>query len=374
MDKYTWDLNYLINKRDELQKKVEVFSNSLATYNALIASFDKRISNSCYEYKDDLDGISNDIDIESFIEDILPDTNPEALEMLLQTKDVFTQYKLTTEKLEYSPCYLNNKQLIDYTTSLIDKIPHKEFVKSIKSCVIPKKHLLHIKHRSKLSTDYYGISFVDFSQKRPYGLIARENNINDIITLAHELFHMVIKKDLHPSNIMSSNAIYDEIEGYMANFIIKDLLKKDYSSKEMDYIDALDLWKTGCTVYDMFITTALLNSIDEKYKVQLGKVNEYLKKENFKFQVTKQNMGAFFFDTFNEDLNYGFSYLVALDLYNLYKTDPEKAINNLYNIKNFTGKNIEDELKSINCTFYEDNHQNLEAKCNLLLKKKTTKK
>lgn len=374
MNKYTWDLNYLIRKRNELQKNVEILSNSLTTYNALIASFDIKIKGSCYEYKNELDGISSDVDVESFVEEILPDTNPDALEMLLQTKDVFMQYKYPEKKEKFSSCYLNNQQLIEYTMSLIEQIPHREFVESIKSCVIPKKHLLHIKHRSKLSTDYYGITFVDFLQKRPYGLIARENNINDIITLAHELFHMVIKKDLHPSNIMSSNSIYDEIEGYLANFIIKDLLKKDYSTKEMDYIETTDLWKTRCTIYDIFITTVLLNFMDERYKIPLGKVNEFLKNEKFKFKVTKQNMNAFFFDTFNEDLNYSLSYLAALDLHNLYKIDPEKVINNLYKIKNFTGKNIPDELKSIDCTFYEDEYQNLNTKCKQLLIKKTTKK
>ena len=94
MDKCSWDLNYLIKKRDELQKKVDIYESSLATYNALIASFDKRIKGSCYAFKDELDGISKELDIESFIEEILPDTNPEALEMLLQTKDIFTQYNL----------------------------------------------------------------------------------------------------------------------------------------------------------------------------------------------------------------------------------------------------------------------------------------
>lgn len=374
MNKYSWDLNYLIKKRDELQKKVNIYESSLATYNALIACFDKRITGSGYAYKDELDGISNDIDVESFIEKILPNTNPAALEFLLQTKDIFMKYKLKGEKIKNSPCYLTNKQLIDYTISLIEQIPHVEFTKSIKSCVIPKRHLLHIKHKKKLSTNYYGISFVDFSQKRPYGLIARENNINDIVTLAHELFHMVIKKDLSSSNIKSSADIYDEIEGYMANFIIKDLLKQDYPPTEMDCIDAQDLWKTGWAVYDMFVTTALLNFTDDNYKISLEKVNEYLKKEKLNFKITKKNMNAFFFDTFNDDLNYGFSYLAALDLYNLYKMDPEKAINHLYSIKNFTGKNIETELKSIDCTFYEDGYQSLDKKCNQLLKKKTTKK
>ena len=142
----------------------------------------------------------------------------------------------------------------------------------------------------------------------------------------------------------------------------------------MEYLDTQDLWKTGWTVYDTFITTCLLNFMDEKNKIPLGKVNEYLKNDNFKFKITKKNMDAFFFNTFNEDITYAFSYLAALDLYNLYKADPEKAINHLYNIKNFTGKNIEIELKSIDCTFYEDEYQNLDAKCNQLLKKKTTKK
>lgn len=375
MNKYSWDLNYLIKKRDELQRKVDIYESSLATYDALIASFDKRIKGCNCGYKDDIDGISTDMNIKDFVDEILPHTNPYALEMLLQTKDIFLQYKWMTEELKYSPCYLNNKQLVDYTVSLINQIPHENFVKSIKSCVMPKRNLLHIKHANKLSTNYEGLSFVDFSQKRPYGLIARQNNVNDIITLAHELFHMVIKKDQDPSSITYANYIYDEIEGYLANFIARDfLLEEKYPQKEMNLSDAQDLLKTEWTVYDAFITTSLVNFADETYKVPLGTANNYLKQEGIKFKITKNNINGFFYSSFNEELHYAFSYLAALDLYKLYKSDPEKAINHLYTIKNFKGENIEKELESIDVTFTQDGYQNLQEKCNQLLKKKTTKK
>lgn len=375
MNKYTWDLEYLLKKKKELIEKVAIYESSLATYNALIACYNKRITHPNKEFQDDLDDNENELFIEEFIEKILPDTNPEALEMLLQTKDLFLQYKWENNTTDFSPCYLNNEQLIEYTISLIDKIPHKTFVNQIKSCVNPNRKLLHIKHSNKLSTNYYGLSFVDFSQRRPYGLVARENNTNDIITLAHELFHMVIKKNLNPLSMNSYNYVYDEVEGYLANFIIRDLLKEEqYPKEELDFIDTQDLWRTGWTVHDSFITNAILTCTDERYKFKLQDVNQYLKEENLKVRLTKQTKNAYFHDKFNEEIVYSFSYLVALDLYELYKQDPEKAIYHLYCLKVLTGQNIEKELDVIDATFHKDDYKNLENKCNQLLKKKTTKK
>ena len=375
MSQYNWDLDYLLKKKKELIDMIEIYESSLATYNSLIACYDKRFQASNLELKDSLDDNCHDLSIEQFIEEILVDTNPKALEMLLQTKDLFLKYKWENKEMNFSPCYLNNDQLIEFTISLIDKIPHKTFVNEIKSCVIPSRNLLHIKHRNKLSTNYYGISFVDFSSQRPYGLIARENTTNDIVTLAHELFHMVIKKDINPLTVTANNSIYDEIEGYLANFIINDHLKQEnYSNEEIDCIDTLDLWKIGWAVHDTFITNAILTFVDDKYKFKLKDVNNYLKEENLKVRITKDNKNAFFYDKFNEDITYGFSYLVALDLYELYKKDPEKSIYHLYCIKALTGENIEKELDAMDATFHQDGYQNLENKCNQLLKKRTIKK
>lgn len=375
MNKYNWNLNYLLKKRQELEEKVAIYESSLATYKALIASYDKRIKSSSYEYKDDLDGIENEMDINEFVEEILPDTNPKALEMLLYTKNLFQRYSWKYEPISYSPCYLNNKQLVDYTISLIEKVPNKGLVDDIKSFVIPTKNLLHIKHKDKLSTNYGGVTFIDFSTRKPYCLIARENNTNDIIALAHELFHMAIKNRANINNINGPNTIYDEIEGYMADFIMQNLLKEEgIQEKEIDFMDTEDLWKTGITAQDFFITNAILAYSDDNYKVRLGDLNQFLKEENFKFKITKKNIDAFFYDKFNEDLAYAFSYLAAVDLYELYKIDPEKAIYHLYCTNQFNGLSIEKELKSIDVTFYEDGYKNLENKCNKLLKKKTTKK
>ena len=76
----------------------------------------------------------------------------------------------------------------------------------------------------------------------------------------------------------------------------------------------------------------------------------------------------------SNDIDYTISYLTALDLFNKYQEDPEKALSYLKLIPQLTGDNPKKDLASIESTFFEDGYQNLEEKCNQLLKKKTTKK
>ena len=189
MKEYEWDLRYLKKVRDELEEKVKLYENTLATYQALIDSFDKRVTS--YDFLDDYKEVS----IKDFISTILSETNNSELDLLLKSRQVLNKYNSTIEDVNMSPLYLNNQELVDYTMELIKNIPHKKFVEEIKSLTCKERNLLHIKHNSKLSTSCHGLTFIDFKNHLPYGLVARENSIQDVITLGHELFHIVIRKN-----------------------------------------------------------------------------------------------------------------------------------------------------------------------------------
>jgi len=364
MKKYNFDLNYLIKIRNDLTSKVDSYTSTLETYQGLIDNYDKRINPTDNTYLD----VSSEVSISSFLNEIFKDTNMELQNILLPAKNIIINYDNSIEEEPVIPLHLNNEQLVDYTIDLIRQIPNSNFVNLINSCVESEDHLLHIKHKSKLTTDFYGITFIDYINHRPYGIISRGNTIEDIITLGHELFHMVINKDAKPFSLSP----YSEAEGYLANMIMCDLLRDEFlGDKEVNHINTIDLFRNNCTIYDSFITMAILNHLKTNGKPNMRKLNTYLKEEKIQTPVRRYNYQAFFHSKYNEDLNDAFSYLVALDLYDLYKKDPEKTINSLFTVSKLKGENIEKELESVDVTFTQDGYQNLDNTCKKLLKKTT---
>jgi len=371
MNKYTLDINELIKKRDELQEKVNLYEGALETYQTLIDSYDARVQN----HRDDLLEDDEEISILEFIEDILPYTNPTSIELLLKAKDIVINYQNIIKHINLKPLYLNNQQLVDYTMSLISQIPNKKMVDEINSLIKSENNLLHIKHRKKLPTDFFGFSVVNYIDHIPYGVISRENTIQDVITLCHEMFHMVLNKDKPLDLLTHKHDLYTEAEGYLSNLICYDLLTKDhYDEKEITFIRSWDLVKNTTSIINTFVTYTLLGYLKEDDTIRLRDAKKKLKEENVLVKINSKNYKSYFRDSYLSDVNNAFSYLCALDIYNKYQQVPDKAMHNLYTISNSKGTDIITELNQAEITFHQDGYQNLDKECKTLLKKKTTSK
>lgn len=388
MKKFEWDLNYLLKREKELKEKLDLTSQEtklyeevLSTYKELIINYNNRMNDirliNCkdkcdYYYEDNED---EKITIEEFEDEILSFVNKDQLNILLQSISLLRKYSNKINPLELEPYYYGNDELIDYTISLLEKIPNKQLVKKLKELSNPKNKLLHIKHECKIPLKYYGLTLIDTERHIPYGIISRKNTIQDIITSGHELFHMALRENEDPFFLESMKTIYTETEGYFANLLFTDLLKQEgFSSLGLDFLDSYDLFRNKYIIEDSFITISALSNFKNDGKINFDKLNKYLKNFDITPMINENNFEGYLRNDFEIDLNYAFSYLVALDLFNLYKNDPEKAINNLLYVPNLLGENITKDLKSIDVTFHEDGYQNLNHQCEKLLIKTTSLK
>ncbi len=393
MEKFEWDLGFLLKREKELEEKLKSTSNLtnkelklyqevLSTYKELISNYNNiihytRLTN-CDDYDDyyyEDDETEDILSIEEFENEILSYANPNELNILLPSISVLSNYSNKINPVDLEPYYFGNQDLVDYTISLLEKIPNQYIVQKFKELSNPKNKLLHIKHEYKIPLKYYGLTFVDTEKHIPYGIISRKNTIQDIITSGHELFHMVLREKEKPFFVESGKTIYTETEGYFANMLFCELLKQEgFSSFGLDFLDSYDLFKNKYIIQDSFITISALSNFKKLESIDFDKLDNYLREYNINSPINEINFQGYLRTDFVVDLNYAFSYLVALDLFSLYKKDPEKAINNLLNIPTLLGENIEKELKSIDVTFHEDGYQNLNNQCQKLLTKTTSSK
>ena len=73
---------------------------------------------------------------------------------------------------------------------------------------------------------------------------------------------------------------------------------------------------------------------------------------------------SYLLDSLSDDSHYNsrylFSYLVFLDLYELYLQDPEQSFSKLEDVRLLEGCDIIDKLRNNGITFFDDGYKNLQ--------------
>lgn len=377
MKAFEWNLDLLLKKEKELNEKVNLYQEELAVYRALINNYSIDIcdsrKNSDKYFENDIEEHVNCFSLDDFIENVFCNSNMTQLKLLNKSMHILKNYHYKYNHRILTPCYLNNSELVNYVVYLAHKIPNEQFISTFKNFTDQEKHLLHIKHHEKLPTGNRGLTFVDTEKHIPYGLVARENTVHDIVTLGHELFHMVVRRNEAPFFLDSTKTIYTETEGYFATMLFGDLLiEEQYPKGDIFFLNSYDLKSVADSINDIFVTVTALDTINNDGKINFNALRNLLMKYNITNPINKKNFKGYLSNFFNDDANDAFSYLVALDLYYLYKKDPEKSLYNVLKIPDLEGQNIEKDLESINVTFFEDGYQNLDSHCKQLLKRRTT--
>lgn len=369
MKKYDWDISSLIEKRNSLEQqcscnKDRLLIEQLETYRDLVRNYDIRL--------DDVDiDINCDEDtpmIPFFKEAILPSINPAQLDMVTGAIDVAKNYNIYLNPTDALPTRINNKELVEMTASLFKQIPNKRLYNDFLNIINNKEHNLLIKHFSKLPTIDYGLTFVDAIENKAFGLIARQNTINDVITLAHEATHMILRKNESPFFWKTSKRMYTEVEGSFINLLFNDLLiKNGYYIEEQ--FNIADLERIISYIKDVFVAIKVIEHSEDEI-TNIEELSSDLENYNITTPINEKNVSYFLIPDFKATLDSSSSYLIALDLYNLYKKDPERTIDILYSIPLFGGEHAYSELEKIGVTFFEDGYQNLDNHCKKLIKEK----
>ena len=373
MQKFRWNIELLHSKKQELEKIVNLYEELLELYTTLIQEYDIKINSNQIDW--DLEKEQETITVENFKREVVNRINPEKLSIVLNAIEVAKNYHSKWMEPQFDIYPLNDEQLIELTRTLFRQIPNLYFQEQFDNITNPNNNLLHIKYFRKLMTEEFGLTYIDTKDHIPYGLVARYNTIQDIITLAHEITHMIIRKFEEPMFVFSNKTTYTETEGYFINLLFSELLEKQgFNKAELTNFDKIDLQAILSIVNDTFITISGIQLHDNQTSINFSKLRNHLKKYNIHTPINSQNFEGFLHEDFEKDINYAISYLAALDLYQIYKIDPEKAIDHLFVLPTLPGEHLKQELETIEVTFFEDGYNNLNNHCKKLIKQKATPK
>ena len=386
MSKYEWDLDYLYKMREDLKKMAEntndpreseELSFARDTYSCLIGYYDNRINDSNREESDDdFDYDFNSITVSSFINNTLRKIEPTKIAFILEAFEIAKKYIMPMTKQEktlYPYDRMTNDDLVNITNQIYQSIPNKDFYNAFKEIIDSNKHLLHIKNSKKIPLSKLGLTIVDTYNHIPYAIVARNNSIEDILTLTHECAHMILNKNYSSNYFETKQSVYGEVEGYFMELLANTYLQNiGFPESVLNSYLTFDLQNYINQMVSTFIAKTIIENTDEQDNVDINKVNAHLSDKNPLIKIGKYDAILYTNEQFEYWVDDCCSYLTSLDLYNLYLKDPEKAIYDLIQIQNLSGENPRSELSSIDVTFFNDGYSNFNKHCQKLLGQKKT--
>lgn len=246
----------------------------------------------------------------------------------------------------------NNDSLIRITDEFMKEYLPPEYYKKYEELSGTN---LHIQYKSSPAA---GETYIDDINKEKYILINRCNKAIDTITIPHEYFHCIFT-DFTSYKVSESNLVYTiEAEGSLANLLFIDFMNK------RNKMIAENLGKNLLTYFEMR-SLAIMAAAYRIYKFDKENIAGFKSyrrvfKDYAIDKITDDKLMNLIGDENSDDIiGYNLSDLIAIDLFYIYKKDPEFALYLLSNIRSYrTDDNILSILRRNNLTFMDDNLSN----------------
>ena len=365
---YSWDLEELKKRKDELLKikktkrkslseeKLLKLDYSLCTYDYLLDMF--------FNKEEPYSEIISESD-KSFVatrfSNIYSLINPKIISSTVQAIDVFENSDVDICFDSNSKTILDNKTVIEMAKDIFSSFNDPKIMELVNNILNPDKHLLHITSEIETSiyeTSYSGFSSRDYFNNIGYAIIYSNEKIRDLYTLVHELFHLVINDGKTPNLLFTDSFYTSEVEGSFADLIVTDyLVKNGLLVNEAKNVELVNYSNARYFIRNLHLAHNFHNHfIGESF--DLNRINYELKTKNFNYTVDQEDM-LNVVDSFSRDLNYGFSYLIALDLFYKYKNGYPNILDDIKDISK--GKNTFIWLERYDINFYKDGYKNLDS-------------
>ena len=361
--RYKWDLQKLRYRRKILEEIARYADNENIRYNALEqANIYSNMMNSFSKKKigmDSLDTTYKDITVAEMIDETMRSyttKNLPYIDLLLQT--FFDVIKIdSTNKRDDFPLIASNDELIELARNFfIEKTPN--YIAKKFDDILAEGDIINIQY-NKSSSIYPGYTLYDYFLNKKYIYVGRSNKLYDLCILPHEAFHYLFRdKDVALTGLYNTYYL-NEIEGMFANILFGEYFSEKTNPSDNYFNDySLVLFKDN--IADIVTRNTILDSLKDNKKIRLSKINKYL--GYFEVLPFKNEDELIPYLTMPEEdvIKYSLSYLTALDLYYIYKKDPDEAF---YALSCITYIKQTDDiftlLKNNGITFMNDNYANL---------------
>ena len=360
--KYTWDLEKLRYRKKLLEEIARHTDDENTKYNALeqvdiysdMMKTAKKKSNSM----DELDSTLNDLTFDQLVDEVMASYSPRNLkyiDLLLQSFFKIKDYN--SKKEDDTTLVSTNDELVDLALDFFDKktpsYVKKEFIN-----ILNQKDIINISY-TKSDTIYAGYTLYDYFLNKKYIFVGRSNKLYDLGILPHEAFHYIFR-DKNVGLVGLYDTYYlTEVEGMFANILFGEYFKENTSPSNTYFEDySLSLFKNN--ISDLVTRNTVLDSLKTNKKIRLSKLNKYLGYFEVLPFITQDELIPYLTMPEEDVIKYALSYLTALDLYYIYKKDPEEAFYLLSCITYMKQTNeIIILLKNNDITFMKDDFKNL---------------
>ena len=363
MNKYKWDLQELrvnkamlehaYNEVKDLENSSDILEN-IDGYQNMIMMAKK---NSCLNSFDDS---YNDISFNTLIDLLLYSYSKKNLPYL----DILLQSFLVVNKMDFNDDLNNywidadNNEIINFTYDFFKEMTTPKMTSEFLE-VINKKNIININYSKDKASDYAGVTIFDRFLNKKYISVNRSNHLTDLSILPHEMFHYIFNDVSNTINGSYNSYYLTEVEGALANILFGEYFIKKASDDKYFFKDYYKLNYVN-QVSDLVIRNGLLDALDKRKKVRFNKLNKYV--EYYDIDKFKDENDLIPYLIYPEEsiIKYALSYLVAVDLLEIYKKDREKAF---YHLKNICFNKRTDSILTLlrfnEITFMDDGYYNL---------------
>lgn len=363
---YSWDLKELESRKEELlrikklkrkrlsEEKLLKLNSSLSTYDYLLSI----LKNINPYYSEEAPDNDKRFVTTRFL-DVYTSTNPNIILSTINAIDVFEDSNVEICFDSNSNTYLDNETVIKMTREIFSSFNNPSIMEFVDEALNPNNHLLHITKDNSSSiyeTSYSGFSCRDYYNNIGYAIIYSNEKIRDLYTLVHELFHLIITDGKMPTNLYNDNFYVSEIEGSFADLIVTDyLIRKEIMVDEAKNVELINYSNARYFIRNLHLAHNFHNYFDGN-NFDIKRINQRLEIQGLPYKVDHEDM-LNVIDSFSRDLNYGFSFLIALDLFYKHKNGYKNIIDDIRYISN--GKNPFIWFERYNIKFFDDGYKNL---------------
>lgn len=369
MAKYGWNLDELKSNLSLLQKilKIETDTDKISVLNDCIETYCEMISlideDSNLTVKDNENPLDDTLKYDSF-----EDLKQEQIESYQYCNHTIINTILssfaTLNDVYHSDFILNgnlynhsDEELVLVTRNFINKMVPDCFKKQFFDA-LQSYNNIHFDSSKNINT-YSGMTYFEPIFKRKDIFVSKSGLLIDLAILPHEIFHYFFN-DTNVCVVNNYNTYYTtEFEGCFANLLFGDYIYNN-ATELNNYFNSYFLDQFYDDMLKLFMRNCFIQSIRENGSFRLNKFNKCLEGYNILPFDDKNEIGEFLNSPLEMDIKYTLGYLVAFDLYYIYKKDPEFAFYLLKNIRFMKHENdILGLLRNNHITFMDDGYENL---------------
>jgi len=360
MGKYKWDLEELrmykeaaleaCSKIDD-EDSINSLENISALYDTMLSFFYK--NNGFNDLSDNLSEFS--------FKDILKDSssffnkeNYPVIEPIIGGFSVIVDnYK--DRKISNNRIVCNNDSIIEITEDFFKKMTPTWMNEEFNKIININPSVINILY-NKENIDFGGVTFVDNVMNKRYIHVSRTNHLSDLCILPHEVFHYIFINN--EFNIKYKTRFLNEVEGCLANILFAHYYKKNAAINKKYFVD---YFKNAIqsNIEDLGIRVFVLKNMIEDNYIDIEGLNNSLEDFGYMFNSQVQLL-PYLIKPSERATKFSLSYLVAFDLYYIYKKDPEKCFELLKSIKSVVKTDdILQLLRNNEITFMDDGYKNL---------------